>query len=377
LLIKKILIIGILFLFLGTCITPSVAIESPITPNSKGKTLYVGGTGEGNYTKIQDAIDNASDKDTVFVFDGTYYENIVMDKSIRLLGEKTNNTIIDGYGTDKNAITITADNCILEGFRVVNTSDEYWTYAGIKVLSNKNLFQNNTISFHFTGIFVENSEDNRFYDNYFDWNIVGIILNKSCKNDVSNNSFMYNTLGIQTFSNSDYNLFSYNNFNGNGIQLEKSSYNKITRNNITNNTNIQIATGGGISLYRSHYNEINNNTIANYRFHGISIELSSSNLVFRNNIIHNGFYGVYLLELSMKNVISQNNFYDNGYYELIPLTDNAFIWNSFSNHWDGNYWDDWVYRLPRIIKGRIGRTGGLIKIPYVNFDWRPKRNQYD
>jgi len=53
-------------------ITPSVAVDTdkkPIMPISNGKTLYVGGTGEDNYTTIQDAIDDASEGDTVFVYD--------------------------------------------------------------------------------------------------------------------------------------------------------------------------------------------------------------------------------------------------------------------------------------------------------------------
>ena len=41
-------------------------------PISNDNTLYVGGSGEGNYTKIQDAIDDASDGDIVFVYNGTY-----------------------------------------------------------------------------------------------------------------------------------------------------------------------------------------------------------------------------------------------------------------------------------------------------------------
>ena len=49
-----------------------------------GKTLYVGGSGAGNYTTIQSAIDAASDGDTVFVCRGTYYENILIDKNISL-----------------------------------------------------------------------------------------------------------------------------------------------------------------------------------------------------------------------------------------------------------------------------------------------------
>jgi hypothetical protein len=35
-----------------------------------GNILYVGGGGPGNYTKIQDAINNAINGDTIFVFSG-------------------------------------------------------------------------------------------------------------------------------------------------------------------------------------------------------------------------------------------------------------------------------------------------------------------
>ncbi|HDN50977.1 MAG TPA: hypothetical protein ENG06_04290, partial [Thermoplasmatales archaeon] len=45
----------------------------------RGNTWYVGGSGPNNYTKIQDAIDNASDGDTVFVFNGIYYENVLIN----------------------------------------------------------------------------------------------------------------------------------------------------------------------------------------------------------------------------------------------------------------------------------------------------------
>ena len=57
--IYKILIVGVIILFLGTCITPSVAVDnvrSTSIPLSSGNTLYVGGSGEGNYTTIKKAI---------------------------------------------------------------------------------------------------------------------------------------------------------------------------------------------------------------------------------------------------------------------------------------------------------------------------------
>ena len=95
---KNILVIGITILFLGTCITPTVAndtIEQSSKPISNGNILYVGGIGPDNYTKIQDAIDNASDGDTVFVFNDSspYNETITINKSITLQGEDKNITI--------------------------------------------------------------------------------------------------------------------------------------------------------------------------------------------------------------------------------------------------------------------------------------------
>jgi len=52
-----------------------------------GNTLYVGGSGPNNYTKIQDAIDAASDGDTIFVYSysSPYHENLVINKELALL----------------------------------------------------------------------------------------------------------------------------------------------------------------------------------------------------------------------------------------------------------------------------------------------------
>ena len=54
---------------------------------STGPWLYVGGSGLENYTRIQDAIDNASDGDTVFVFNGTYFESLNVWNGILLCGQ--------------------------------------------------------------------------------------------------------------------------------------------------------------------------------------------------------------------------------------------------------------------------------------------------
>ncbi|MCD6410942.1 MAG: hypothetical protein J7L20_00735 [Thermoplasmata archaeon] len=83
------------------------------------RTLYVGGSGPGNYSKIQDAIDNASDGDTVFVYEGIYYENIVINRSINLIGENAKTTIIDGMEKSRT-VFILASNVLVYNFTIRN-----------------------------------------------------------------------------------------------------------------------------------------------------------------------------------------------------------------------------------------------------------------
>ena len=65
-------ILSVVALLAGMCVIPStvsVTVEQSSISTLYGNVLYVGGTGPKNYTKIQNAIDNASNGDTVFVFD--------------------------------------------------------------------------------------------------------------------------------------------------------------------------------------------------------------------------------------------------------------------------------------------------------------------
>lgn len=80
--IRKCLVIGLILLFIATCIIPAIAqdIEKSSSLTSNGNWLYVGGSGPGNYTTIQSAIDAASSGDTVFVYSGIYYENVNINK---------------------------------------------------------------------------------------------------------------------------------------------------------------------------------------------------------------------------------------------------------------------------------------------------------
>ena len=58
------------------------------------------GTIGNPYKHIQEAVDNAEDNDTIFVYEGVYNENIYIHKTINLTGENRDTTIIDGGGKD-------------------------------------------------------------------------------------------------------------------------------------------------------------------------------------------------------------------------------------------------------------------------------------
>ena len=96
---KKIIGILVCMLLISTVVLPvsgTLTVDRTSKPLLYRGTLYVGGSGPGNYSTIQSAINDAVDDDTVFVYDDSspYNENVVVDKSIELTGEDKNTTIM-------------------------------------------------------------------------------------------------------------------------------------------------------------------------------------------------------------------------------------------------------------------------------------------
>ena len=70
-----------------------------------GETWYVDDSGGGDFTKIQEAIDEANDGDLIRVWEGEYYENVIVNKTVSLIGNGSADTIIDGGGSGDVVIT--------------------------------------------------------------------------------------------------------------------------------------------------------------------------------------------------------------------------------------------------------------------------------
>ncbi len=263
---KKGITLIIILLFISLSITPSTrtdVIEQTVIGFSNGKTLFVGGSGPGNYTKIQDAINDATDGDTVYVYDDSspYYENVFVDVSITLIGEDKNNTIIEGLDDKFYTIYINDPHVIITGFTIQYSTYKQGTgivinnepmdsgnshnntiynniikrnnYIGITIYgsSNNNIFQNN-ITNHKMGIVVSglhnSSSHNNIYQNNIMKNRQGIYISKSLESDPNNNMVYQNNLflnrinAIDDGSNNQWNNSKEGNFwdDYNGIDAD-------------------------------------------------------------------------------------------------------------------------------------------------------------
>ena len=72
---------------------------------SSNDIIYVDDDGGADFTKIQDAIDYANEGDTIFVYNGLYNEEILINKNdLSIIGEDRENTIIKGVETDDGIV---------------------------------------------------------------------------------------------------------------------------------------------------------------------------------------------------------------------------------------------------------------------------------
>jgi len=246
---------------------------------AKLQTWIVDDGGTGNFSKIQDAINAAGQGDTIYVRSGTYNESLVVSKTLALIGENVNNTIIDAAGKG-SPVYMTADDISISGFTIRNGA---------------------------IAIYIENSENNHIHGNLLTNANMGIVLSNSHANTIENNILVDNF--------------------GNGIELQRSNHNIIRRNNVRknpaygiylsrseNNTiieNIVADICDGISLEYSTNNKIIRNIVANNSPVGLLLNHADSNLVEDNDIIENNF-GIHLLA-SEKNILNQNNMTANSY----------------------------------------------------------------
>jgi parallel beta-helix repeat protein len=273
------------------------------TDTAAGSTLYVGGP--GNYTTIQEAIDNATSGDTVFVNSGTYFGGVVINKTINLVGEGRDTTHILGTGTSRG-VKVTANWVNFSGLMVTGSS----LAVGLELWGASNC----TISASYFSvgyarvISLVGAHGNSIKDSVLTSSPKGIVLESSNENTISGNNI--------------------SDIDSDGIWLQSSSMNILTANSVHSNG------GDGIRLEDSSSNEITNNSLTDNQ-DGIFLLSSSGNALVHNNLVRNSGEGIEILFPSIGNSVHHNLFFENNKNAL----------DDSSNEWDdgaeGNYWDDY------------------------------------
>ena len=234
-----------------------------------------------NYQTIQGAIDapETLGGHAILVDAGTYYEHVVVNKSLTLLGENRETTIIDGSWTG-TVVNVTANDVFINGFTIQN-SGTGWLNCGIYLSGSTDArIHYNNLTNNQVGIWLSYSSDNYLVDNNIANNEYGVLLLYSSNNTLSGNTVYSNKWDGIWLGYSYCNILTGNNVSSNsyGIGLGYSSNNTVDGSNIYLNSEV------GIRLEASGGNTLRNNNIVGSEV-GIRLEASGGNTLRNNNIV--------------------------------------------------------------------------------------------
>lgn len=262
----------------------------------------------GNFATIQDAIDHVNEGDVIYVSAGVYEENLVVNKSVVLIGDNQKAQIT---GTLSDSVRIEADNVTFLGFNISASTG----HRGIVVASASHVtIAGNIVGYRLTalalGILVSGGGNNSIVNNIVD-NLGGIEIWDSANNLIMGNSF----------------------FACPPVRLHRSNHNHIVR-------NLLLYVGEVHSQFALSLDNSNGNTIEQNTFTLIG-------MVFRAHVY---------LGHSTDSLFFHNSF---EYAKWAPAVET--YGNTSSTLWDtgseGNYWKD--YQVDDLDGDGIGDT------PYV------------
>ena len=272
-------------------------------------TIYV----PDDYSKIQCAVNNASDGDTIIVRDGMYYENIVVNKRVVIKSENgTKNCIENGSGGGYTPVfRVKVDNVGIIGFTVESNG----TYIGIHqdYYVNNTLIRDNIIRKVECGITLHQTSGSN-------------VLNNTIENAAKTSMYIYRSKDTRICNNRmlspsttpNYHIYMFmsenitiaNNTASSasfyGIYLGDSDNNTLTKNNASDNY-------CGIYLSSSSNNTLTNNTANSNSHNGICISYSDNNTGYKNTADSNMDTGILLGPYSCYNNFYNNTVYSNYY----------------------------------------------------------------
>ena len=358
-------LIGILLcLFLLTLLYPTTV------SSSTNITIYVDddntegpwdGTKQHPYQKIQDAIDAASEGDVIFVYRGTYVEQLVIDKAVHLLGEERNTTIIDSKNAEDESpklICITSDDVNISRFTIHEDPTFPKQYC--------------------TGISMSNCSNISIFSNLFSNCHRGIVLLEHSSATITNNIIQNirgscdKAIGIWQSTADIVNNAISKNYQ---IAILMSLDAPCTTTRIIGNTILSNVEGINIDCYN--YVDpctivIQDNTLED-NTNGLFVSyLFCSTIDITRNTLHNSAFDINFVFLFFSKVtVTENNFF------CRTDRDEYLFANSYRIRWIHNYWERYIQLGPKYIRGlHISFIPHIGPIPVINVDWFPARRPY-
>ena len=234
-----------------------------------------------SFSSIQAAVNNTLtvDGDVILVENGTYTENVVVNKKLTIVSEGN--------------VTVQALNSSNPVF-IINSSGSGTVIAYFKIVNATNS----------SGIYLNSANNCIIYSNNITGNWNGIRLDGSVGNIISYNSLLNNGFV--------------------GMGVVNSINNTVVENNITNNTY-------GISSLDSSNNTISKNVLSSNSLVGVYIA-NSNDEICENRITYN-YYGIYFYA-SANNEVHFNQIFDN-YCGLVSASTSQLV-NATNNWWGNN-----------------------------------------
>lgn len=225
-----------LFFVVASIILLFVVLEDYSVPSVRAaRTWTVDTDDKGDFCDIQGAINAASPGDIIIVSSGIFYEHLVVNKSVALIGENSSPSIIDGNGTE-TVVTVNANSVYISGFTIQQSGD-YQKGVLLDGSSNSTI-EGNIIIGNYYGVWLNSSENNLIKENLIHNNKWGIHLKDSRHSMIKRNIISDSYRRGLHLDFSDNNTVNGNSVTNNveGVYMEYSCNNSLQNNNFTENT---------------------------------------------------------------------------------------------------------------------------------------------
>jgi nitrous oxidase accessory protein len=325
-----------------------------------GRILVV--SQSGPFQSPAQAIAAAQPGDTIEIGPGVYAGNLLLDRSLALVGR--DKPVIRGRG-DGSVITVTADACTVRGLVVEHSGTMLATEdSGILLKSNRNRIEDDDLRDILFGIYLYHADGNLISNNRISGRVYLDLGGRGSGIHIWNSE--RNTLAGNTISQVRDGMYLQNTYHsvirGNRIFNLRYGLHYMWSDDNTFEDNLFYDNVAGAAVMYSHRVQMRRNIFRHnrgYSSYGILFQ-ENDDCIFEDNIISDNAVGIFMEAMRRgkvrRNLISAN---DVAIQAFGSASDNQFEYNNFvenlspivevgapaNTRWNGdsagNYWSDY------------------------------------